>query len=663
MIINIAVIEGSKMYTFEEIKNNWGIINAIKHYVDIQRKFKKFVDDFLKDFEEDIKFLRKPDTLMAINIANIHEHADELIKELIEERECYGYSREDLLQSKNYVLLREIEKDFENYSEQINKYSKASMDLELAKLKVEAESKITGLNYGIISNNLLSLIMYEAQNTAVSCMQVAEANKYYQSFEKQIKDKAENAINLKCQEYYKNIFTVRMRNAVIGVYSDMMRIYSGIIREQYYINLEHLRNFNYNKSINMLKNIIPGKEKEIVSLAIETCPYNLDAFVKADEYGFLDEDDLLFLARIGLISEFNEIICPEEQDEDDIFDEKVSEILECDIDSAFDDGWRNKAISYQNKCRDLIENYPKRYEGYGLLAAFEIAAKYETLDTSFWQKVQSNVDKFFHCSYEQPAKYYEKWIAETILENIEKYVDSINEKIDDFIFDFKYNSDNFVDRIKIAKFKKAIIPALKTYNLILRNMEESNYPDIHISFELRQNTFLWLLYSFGLPIEINHIYYHLSDEERQFAIKLFDELVSNGVDEFDGGSYSFYFKGNYDCFKKFGKDIWRGTGLFVTVSDTEIQKTKGGCYIATAVYGSYDCPEVWTLRRFRDCTLAKSVFGRLFIHTYYIISPTLVKWFGKTEWFKNLWKPTLDKMVAKLNSRGVENTPYKDKKW
>ncbi len=30
---------------------------------------------------------------------------------------------------------------------------------------------------------------------------------------------------------------------------------------------------------------------------------------------------------------------------------------------------------------------------------------------------------------------------------------------------------------------------------------------------------------------------------------------------------------------------------------------KNGCYIATCVYGSYDCPEVWTLRRFRDDVL------------------------------------------------------------
>ncbi len=89
----------------------------------------------------------------------------------------------------------------------------------------------------------------------------------------------------------------------------------------------------------------------------------------------------------------------------------------------------------------------------------------------------------------------------------------------------------------------------------------------------------------------------------------------------------------------------------------------GGCYVATAVYGSYDCPQVWTLRRFRDDTLATTWYGRLFIHTYYAISPTMVKWFGKTEWFKKIFKPRLDKLVMRLNSDGVDNTPYNDKVW
>ena len=88
-----------------------------------------------------------------------------------------------------------------------------------------------------------------------------------------------------------------------------------------------------------------------------------------------------------------------------------------------------------------------------------------------------------------------------------------------------------------------------------------------------------------------------------------------------------------------------------------------GCYIATCVYGSYDCPEVWTLRRFRDYTLDETWYGRLFIKCYYATSPTLVKWFGNTKWFKKLWKPTLDKMVRKLNNKGVEFTPYNDRKW
>ena len=87
-----------------------------------------------------------------------------------------------------------------------------------------------------------------------------------------------------------------------------------------------------------------------------------------------------------------------------------------------------------------------------------------------------------------------------------------------------------------------------------------------------------------------------------------------------------------------------------------------GCYVATCVYGSYDCPEVWTLRRYRDNTLRATWYGRLFIRVYYAVSPKLVKWFGKTKWFKKLWKGKLDRMVANLQAKGVESTPYQDQR-
>jgi len=86
-----------------------------------------------------------------------------------------------------------------------------------------------------------------------------------------------------------------------------------------------------------------------------------------------------------------------------------------------------------------------------------------------------------------------------------------------------------------------------------------------------------------------------------------------------------------------------------------------GCFVATCVYGSYDCPQVWTLRRYRDNFLSSTWYGRIFIRIYYAISPTLVKWFGNTIWFKKLFKGKLDHIVSKLQANGIKNTPYEDK--
>lgn len=85
-----------------------------------------------------------------------------------------------------------------------------------------------------------------------------------------------------------------------------------------------------------------------------------------------------------------------------------------------------------------------------------------------------------------------------------------------------------------------------------------------------------------------------------------------------------------------------------------------GCYVATAVYGSYDCPEVWTLRRYRDNMLNKTWYGRAFVKCYYAISPTLVRWFGQTSWFRRMWKAPLDRIVMNRQSKGVQDTPYDD---
>lgn len=89
--------------------------------------------------------------------------------------------------------------------------------------------------------------------------------------------------------------------------------------------------------------------------------------------------------------------------------------------------------------------------------------------------------------------------------------------------------------------------------------------------------------------------------------------------------------------------------------------SSGGCYIATCVYGSYDCPEVWTMRRYRDFKLAESGFGRQLIKIYYAISPKMVALFGNKKWFRKMCKDALDPMVKKLHENGFNDTPYYDR--
>ncbi|MEI8199670.1 MAG: CFI-box-CTERM domain-containing protein [Eubacteriales bacterium] len=86
-----------------------------------------------------------------------------------------------------------------------------------------------------------------------------------------------------------------------------------------------------------------------------------------------------------------------------------------------------------------------------------------------------------------------------------------------------------------------------------------------------------------------------------------------------------------------------------TAKDPSVKISK--CYIATAVYGSYDAPEVLVLRRFRDEVLSKSLPGRAFIRTYYKVSPPAARHLENAGLLSSIVRRILDEIV-KWVSRG-----------
>lgn len=73
-----------------------------------------------------------------------------------------------------------------------------------------------------------------------------------------------------------------------------------------------------------------------------------------------------------------------------------------------------------------------------------------------------------------------------------------------------------------------------------------------------------------------------------------------------------------------------------------------GCYIATSVYGNYNHPQVLKLRYFRDEILARSLIGKIIIKFYYLISPLIVKIFGKSKKFNIVMQRILEKFIHKF---------------
>lgn len=82
-----------------------------------------------------------------------------------------------------------------------------------------------------------------------------------------------------------------------------------------------------------------------------------------------------------------------------------------------------------------------------------------------------------------------------------------------------------------------------------------------------------------------------------------------------------------------------------------IPDSKSGCYVATAVYGSYNAPEVLVLRRFRDECLAKSVAGRAFIKAYYRLSPPVAEWLKNAKRTNRFVRLILNSWVSKLEKQ------------
>jgi hypothetical protein len=72
----------------------------------------------------------------------------------------------------------------------------------------------------------------------------------------------------------------------------------------------------------------------------------------------------------------------------------------------------------------------------------------------------------------------------------------------------------------------------------------------------------------------------------------------------------------------------------------------GGCFIATAAYGSYIEPHVMTLRHLRDTHLLTNKLGTSFVHAYYRYSPPIADYIAEHDVLRSVVRVGLTPLVG-----------------
>ena len=84
-------------------------------------------------------------------------------------------------------------------------------------------------------------------------------------------------------------------------------------------------------------------------------------------------------------------------------------------------------------------------------------------------------------------------------------------------------------------------------------------------------------------------------------------------------------------------------------------------YVATCVFKSYDCPEVFVFRRYRDMFLGSTWHGKLTVKLYYLVSPLLVKCLKNATKVNGFFYKLLSAKAKRMHENGVDNSEYEDK--
>lgn len=229
---------------------------------------------------------------------------------------------------------------------------------------------------------------------------------------------------------------------------------------------------------------------------------------------------------------------------------------------------------------------------------------------------------------------------------------------------------SYESEVEVEKIRKALVKISNTPNFIQNSKffeAESDCSNLENSKNmgkirniLIQQPFYWCFLKYEVEIKLDNEVYYISfyesqNPESKVLLSVNDSklILLNDNNKFlkNYELINLAREIGYVCFKKYENpkitEYYRES--LVYMKGLKLATNKEGCYIATAVYGDYDAPEVITLRKFRDQILSRNKIGKIFIKIYYKYSPKIADNMKEHSKFNSFVKLILNKFIAFLN--------------
>lgn len=152
----------------------------------------------------------------------------------------------------------------------------------------------------------------------------------------------------------------------------------------------------------------------------------------------------------------------------------------------------------------------------------------------------------------------------------------------------------------------------------------------------------WSNYKLAIEFAFTSLDYQNTNERKEGILNIIDFIYTE--------SKSHFHKNTLEELASYRSKIL----ALIKESDPTFSKQKpksndgGGCFIATAVYGDYNAPEVIELRDFRDTVLMKNFLGKILVRIYYRFSPYLALIIKEKEILKKISYLTIISPTTKI---------------